>query len=345
MHTMTLFRMALFCIIVLIISIFLFLFIGYPKKYAKTYGITWSTTYARYLGIDPVVGLRHAVQELGVRHVRLPAYWTEIEPKEGKFDWRTFDQLLNILQEVDGKAIVVVGAKQPRWPECWYPEWVKIKNSNEREKKQLAYVEAVVRRYKDHPAVAVWQVENEPGFFSNFGDCRLFDPQIMSKETQLIQRLDRLANGVPRHPFVTTASGELSSWTNPDSSFTGLGVSVYRVVANRFIDRWSYWFLPPWFYDRKSHFFSLGRQGKIYVSEFQMEPWVTTDITQMPIENQFKTFDLKQMKKNHLFAERINMPAVYFWGTEWWYWMKITHHRPEFWNEATSWFTGRIDDH
>ncbi len=315
----------------------LFLWIGWPKIYPKTYGITWSATYARYLGVDPTEGLTKALEELHVRYVRLPVYWSEVEPEEGQFVWQEIDDQLALIQKHEGKAILVLGAKQPRWPECHYPAWVKEQSSSLRGERQLAYVEAAVRRYRTHPAVEMWQVENEPGFFSWFGDCSFFDKKLIPEEASLVARLDREGATTSRK-IITTASGELSRWVTPSNTYTGLGISVYRVTANLLTKRWSYWFLPPWFYAHKANLFYLGRTKNIFVSEFQMEPWVQTDMKTMPISEQWHYFDLTQMKKNRLFAERMDMPRVYFWGAEWWYWMKIQNY-PHFWEEARTWFS------
>lgn len=325
-------------IVVLFVCLIAYLFIGWPKTYPKTYGITWSAPYARYLGIDPIKGLIAALDELHVRHFRIPAYWNELEPMDGKYDWALLDEELDAIRAREGTVILVIGAKQPRWPECWYPEWVKSLNSHEREQKQLAYVKEVVQRYRNRPGIS-WQIENEPTFFSSFGECGLFDKKIVPKETALVHEIDGMVSGLPAHPILTTASGELSLWTLPAKEYTGLGVSVYRVIANSWTDRWSYWFIPPWFYARKAHLFPAGLLlGGVYVSEFQMEPWVLTDIRTLDLKKQFHTFDLPQMKENKLFADRINLPRVYFWGAEWWYWMKANHQHPEFWDEASSWF-------
>ena len=69
----------------------------------------------------------------------------------------------------------------------------------------------------------------------------------------------------------------------------------------------------------------------MYVSEFQMEPWTQGDIKTASLEDQFYTFDELQLKKNLIYASRINVPEIHFWGAEWWYWMKTQKGHPEFW--------------
>ena len=35
-----------------------------------------------------------------------------------------------------------------------------------------------------------------------------------------------------------------------------------------------------------------------------------------------------------LFAKDTGLDKFYFWGVEWWYWMKTKQNQPQIWNEA-----------
>lgn len=307
--------------------LFIYLFLGWPKTYPKTYGITWSLPYARYLGIDPFKGLADSLDELGVRHVRIPVYWTEVERERGQFDWSSIDRQLDIIAKRQGTVTLVVGAKQPRWPECWLPEWSKSLPADERRHTQLVYARKAIERYAAHPEITRWQVENEPTFLSSFGDCSLYDPSTIHDEIKLVREL-----GIKPRPIATTASGELSTWLFEPKNLQ-VGFSVYRTISNRWIKKWSYWFLPSWFYTRKIALRNFLRGGSMYVSEFQMEPWVQGDIRTMSDKEHFYTFDLKQMRSNLVYASRLHVPEIHFWGAEWWYWVKTKKNHPEFWEE------------
>lgn len=325
-HWLMIFLKGLTIVVLLLVA---YLFIGWPHTYEnKIYGLTWSVPYANYLGVDPYRGLEAALDDLKVRFFRLPMYWTEVEPQLGNFVWDSIDRQLGLIQRRGGKVILSVGAKQPRWPECWLPAWVKKQTATERHAAQLTYVEQVVKRYAKHPALSAWQVENEPTFFSSFGDCQFYDPNIAAEEVRLVRELDQ-----NKHQIITTASGEMSTWLFQPAGIDALGVSVYRVVANSLFDRWSYWFLPAWYYQRKASLVSLV-SVPVFVSEFQMEPWVKDSLLDMSPEQQFKTFDLEQMRRNASYAKQIDVPSIYFWGAEWWYWMKEKKGHPEFWEEA-----------
>lgn len=311
---------------VIILGVLLYLFVGWPKTYSKTTGITWSVDYARYLGIDPYGALKASLDELKVKHVRIPAYWTHIEPEVGRYDWSSVDRQLDIVAARGATVTLVVGAKQPRWPECWFPEWVKTLSTQERDERQLAYVKAAVERYKARPEIVRWQVENEPSFFSSFGDCAFYDKAILPKEIELVRSLDA------GRPISTTASGELAIWSKEPKGID-LGVSTYRVVSNSYFSRLTYWYLPPWLYRRRANVREWLRGGHVYVSEFQMEPWVQGDIRTLSDKDLFRTFDIEQMRKNITYAERMDMSEIQFWGVEWWYWMKTQKGHTEFWEE------------
>ncbi len=314
------------CVALGVACLFLFLFVGVPHVYPKTYGISWSMDYATYLGIDSNAGLTAALTELGVRHVRIPTYWTHLERVAGVFDWSAIDRQLDIIETHQGTVTLVVGAKQPRWPECWFPDWAKALDATKRREAQLGYVRRTIERYKDRSVITRWQVENEPTFFGAFGDCALYDASLINEEIALITSVD-----LTHRRIVTTASGELSTWMfEPKGIDTGF--SIYRVVLNPLFSRWSYWFFPSWFYGRKIALHTLLRGGRMYVSEFQMEPWVEHDLKTASFEDQFKTFDSKQLQDNLLFATRLPVPEIHFWGAEWWYWMKTQKGHPEFWD-------------
>ncbi|MDP3794106.1 MAG: EamA family transporter, partial [Candidatus Uhrbacteria bacterium] len=137
-----------------------------PAVDVKTeYGITWSKPYAESLGIDPYEGLQATLDDLGVRHFRIPVYWSEIEPRAGEFEWDALTHQLEMIRERGGDIILVIGAKQPRWPEWWAPKWLDALSPADQEAAQLRYVETVMRHYADYGIfIKAWQVENEPRF-------------------------------------------------------------------------------------------------------------------------------------------------------------------------------------
>lgn len=292
-------------------------------------GVTFSVPYAKELGINWREALTAALDELNIRSFRIPAYWSEIQPTEDQFIWSDLDFQVNEIAQRNGKITLVVGAKVPRWPECWTPDWVKKKSRNGEHEARLAYITAVVDRYKESPAIEYWQVENEAMF--DFGICPKPNYSFLKEEIALVRKLD------PNHLVATTDSGELSTWIQVGSLVDRLGVSTYRRVRTPWSATWEYSFIPTYWYAHRAILVKPWVKN-VYVSELQMEPWTDDPITVTPVRDQLAFFDIPEMKKHFEFAERMQINDISFWGIEWWWWMKTTKGDPRFWDEAKAFF-------
>ncbi|HVM90293.1 MAG TPA: DMT family transporter [Verrucomicrobiae bacterium] len=309
-----------------------------PSGMPIRYGFTWSAPYARMLGLDPDAGLEQALHDLHPAHVRLLAYWSETEPQENRYDFSELDRQLDLAERYGASVTLAVGARLPRWPECWIPDWVNSLDMGARDQAQLDYVKAVYDHEAGRASVIGWQVENEP-VLNSFQSCPGLSRDLVSSEIRLVQANER-ARGTLR-PVSTTDSGELSLWLHFAGETDALGVSVYRIVTHPFIGTIR-WLLPADFYADKAAVLKPWI-GNVYVSEFQMEPWADQPLTQTPIETQTAQFSLDQMRKNFRYAERIELPAVDFWGVEWWLWMKDKQNQPGYWDEAKTFFASHRD--
>lgn len=312
-------------------SLILFLWVGIPSKTRGTFhaGVTFSQTYATSLGLNWRETLTATLDELGVRQFRIPVYWSIVEPVRDHYEWSSIDFQMDEIARRNGKVLLAIGLKLPRWPECWMPEWAKNLPVEEEHAQRIKYLTAAVERYKDHPALETWQVENEAGFL--FGICPPPDRNFHKQEIEHVRTLD------PNHPIATTDSGELSTWIPTGSLVDSLGISVYRIVRLPWGSVWTYDWIPPYWYARRAALVSPW-VTHLFVSEFQMEPWVEKSITETPVEEQFETFDISRMEKNFAFAERMHFDEVYFWGVEWWWWMKVKHNDHRFWDQASVFF-------
>lgn len=328
-------RFLLVCLIIGAVAAVLIaiLWIGIPSQTRVPLkpGVTFSQTYAASLGLNWREVLAATLDDLDVRHLRIPAYWSIVEPTQNAFDWSTIDFQMDEIARRQATATLAIGLKLPRWPECWMPAWAKTLPTTDERAARLNYLRAAVERYKDHPALTTWQVENET-FFA-FGECPKPSRAFLKEEIALVRSLD------PNHPVVTTDSGELATWLQTGPLVDRLGVSVYRVVRNPWGSAWTYDWIPPYWYARRAALLTPLLNGPLYVSEFQMEPWVTKGITATPLDEQFETFPLSRMQKNFHFAERMRITDISFWGVEWWWWMKTQHNDARFWETAKAFFT------
>ena len=159
--------------------------------------------------------------------------------------------------------------------------------------------------------------------------CRGNDNAFVKQELNHIRNLEQKRPN-PR-PIVTTESGELTSWLTFAAHTDRIGFSTYRVVRRSSGGVFRYSLIPPWFYSRKALLVSWILK-ETYVSEFQMEPWATTDIRNATQEDNDQTFSVADVEKHFDFAERMNYQQIDLWGAEWWYWMKTQQGNDGYWN-------------
>lgn len=294
-------------------------------------GLTFSPRFASQLGLDPLTTYKRALEELNVKYIRLPIYWDEFEPQEGKFNTDIIIPYLNQAEMHSAKVILVVGFKQPRWPECYYPPWAAELSKSEMQDKLLKVIEKKVVAYSAHPALEGWQVENEP--FLPFGYCPTefpLDYEFVKKEIALVKKLsDR--------PILVTDSGEISNWAKAISLTDYFGTTLYRQVWNPHLGHVTYP-LPPFFYQAKESvikFVTGKHQTEVIISELQAEPWIPgqKSMWEWDVNEQVVAFPPKKITDHLNYAKSTGFKTIYLWGVEWWYFMDHKQH-PEYIEEA-----------
>jgi hypothetical protein len=174
-------------------------------------GFTFSPGAAIYAGLQPERALTQLMDALHPDLVRIPVYWSDVEPSPGTLDFSDVDRTLLLLStqsEGSGartRVILVVGARNVSFPELYLPAWAA--GSSEAQVLELmrgpdyrAYINAVVTRYRGSPELYGWQVENEPLDGVHGGGARgLTLPQEMVRdEVDEVHSLDQA------HPVVVT---------------------------------------------------------------------------------------------------------------------------------------------
>jgi hypothetical protein len=183
-------------------------------------------------------------------------------------------------------------------------------------------VRKVVERYKDIAAVEAWQIENEP--FFEFGECPKISYNLIKREIEAVKALDK-------RPIIITDSGELGTWFQAARLADIVGTTMYRITWKKGIGYFRY-FIPPSFYEKKASFISFIFKKPVWIMEMQLEPWVPSlPILNHSIKEQMRSMSFEQFKSNIEYARASKLSPIYFWGAEWWYWMKSMGH-PEFWN-------------
>lgn len=320
---------------VYILSLFIFFFIltsgwiiwhkDFSGSTPMRFGVTFSKPYAEYMGLPWRELYTKQFDDLGVRRVRLIAYWNQIETVRGVYDFTDLDWQVQEALQRGVEIILAVGRRLPRWPECHDPSWLAMLSADEQQKSLLAFVEQTINRYKPIKTITRWQVENEP-LLSVFGNCPKPDLDFLQQEIRHVRALDA-------RPIVITDSGELSTWRHSAPLGDYLGTTLYRVVWNSLFGFFHHHF-PPALYVLRAHLVEKNA-GKVFIAELQAEPWSTaTPIQQLSIAEQFRSMNAEQFKKNVEFARRTGFPEAYFWGVEWWYWLKEKQNDSRMWEAA-----------
>jgi len=325
-------KILLFFLIVVFIAFVWYIFSGVlPKESTVTFGVTFSQPFAEQMGIDWREAYSAILDDLGVRKLRLIAYWPEIESQDNQFYFDDLDWQVREARKRGAEIILAVGCRLPRWPECYVPDWVKSLPEAKQEEKVLRMLSMVVEHYKDENAIKVWQVENEP-FLKSFGECPKLDEGFLDEEIALVRRLDLV-----RRPVMLTTSGELSDWTKPALKADILGTSLYRMIWSDFLGHFRYPIPPGFYYKREKLTKWLTGIDKIVLIELQAEPWGPKMIYETSIKEQGKSMDLDMFKEVIEYTKRTGFDEAYLWGVEWWYQRKVQRN-DAFWGEAKKLF-------
>lgn len=317
---------------------FLASWFGFPKEKEVKFGVTFSTIMARQLGLEPREAFLSMADELGVKSVRLPIYWQNVEPERGNFAFGDYDYFFSVAEDRDIKIIPVIGRKLPRWPECHVPKWVitndKLQITNEEFEDAVSnYIRKVINRYKDSPAVAGWQLENE--HFHTFGaQCaaKKLSAEIIDRELALVRSLD------PGHPVLLTDAGEGGWWGTSLQRSSYFGVTMYYQVWNPY---WGVFWSPlgPGSYTLKKIFFELlYPNSRIIVAELQAEPFHNKLLPDYDLGIQKELMSAERFREVIRRARRAGFAENYLWGAEWWFWLKEKQDDPAIWDEAQKLF-------
>ncbi|EKE19959.1 MAG: hypothetical protein ACD_8C00076G0006 [uncultured bacterium] len=321
---------------ILIVVVLFFIYINLPTKVKAEnenaqVGVTFSYIYAEQIGLDWKEAYLAMLDDLEIKHVRLPVYWDRVEKEEGAYNFSEIDWQLNEAQKRGVEVILVIGQKVPRWPECYVPKWVGEDPSNlpakRLKEKLISFDQVVVNRYRDnHPEVVSWQVENEP--FLNFGICSKVDVDLVDSEIAKVRELD------PARSIIVTDSGELSLWLKAASRADIFGTTMYREVYSKEMGHWRYPIGPNFFKAKQLLIKLFADQENAIVIELQGEPWVAGWTIDAPVEVQLASMNSDILKDNIEFAKKTGMKEIYVWGVEWWYYMKIKQNNPTLWETA-----------
>lgn len=296
-----------------------------------TVGATFIPDYARHFGLEPEETMRAMIDELGIKNFRLVSYWSKGEPVEGTYNFDELDWQFALAEATDTKVSLAIGLRQPRWPECHMPTWAENMSMIEWEPKLKRYMQAVIERYKDSPALESYQLENE-FFLSVFGICPDHSRERLVREFNFVKSIDDTT------PLIITRSNNAWGYPVGDPRPDEFGVSIYKRVWDKTLTkRYVEYPFPAWFYA------SLAGGGKIltgkdlFIHELQTEAWLPdngqfqmNDIASIP--EQEKSLNAERLKDRIRYAEDTGMKRMDLWGIEWWYWQKTKANKSDLWD-------------
>jgi len=334
-----LFLIFLSAVIFLLSVVFCYFFVGSaPVVKNITWGVDFSQMQAESLKLNWKETYLALINDLGIKNIKLHTQWDWVEGKKDDYYFGDIDWQLKTAEQNKVQIIYVVGLKTGRWPECHIPAWATAMSEKDQQAELLKYITVVVQRYKNSSAITNWQVENEPLF--NFGQCPAWyykNTDFLQKEVALVKLLD------PSRKVIVSDSGELSTWFPAANIGDILGTTMYRKAwvnissfGFNFTIPGFYGAYPfsPVFYTRKAGIINFLFGKKVICIELQAEPWAKVPFNNVPLQEQAKTMNLQQFKDNVEYAKDTGLDTFYFWGPEWWYWMKTVNNQPEIWNEA-----------
>ncbi len=301
------------------------------------WGVNFSESQTVYLGLDPQETYSAIINDLGVKKIKIHVNWNATEANQHQFDFTSLDRQVKEAEANDVALVLVIGMKTGRWPECHTPEWFMAVPPAEREAEIIRYISTIVGRYKHSEAIRFWQIENEP--FLEFGTCPDWyyeqGTSLLEAEVAAVRSID------PKRKIIVSESGELSTWTKAASIADIVGVTMYRSsweATDKTFGLNPYTFLAPEFYSAKAAVIQNYYNKPAISIELQAEPWASKGLAEATLEEKAKSMNVELFEENIEFAKQAGLDGYYFWGAEWWYYMKTKHDQPEIWDAAKNHF-------
>lgn len=314
--------------IFIIIALPVFFYLQFKPAEDPKWGLNFSITHANYLGFDWKKMYQDILNDLQPKNLRIMAYWEILEPEKEQMNFADFDYLLSMAEKHSAKVILVLGHKQPRWPECHHPPWYEGLPEEEQQAVLLLMLEESINHFKKFEAIYAWQIENEP-FFAFGPECLGISKDFYEQELAVVKGLDN-------RPIVVTDSGEKGAWL-PTALASGdiFGSTMYREIYHHKKQKYIKYLIPTALYRIKAGMVKTFSGINRFIGvELQAEPWFAQDVSSTPLSRQEELMNPEIFLENVEYARRVGFAENYLWGVEWWYYIKEKKGEGEIWDLA-----------
>jgi hypothetical protein len=288
-------------------------------------GTTFIKINAEHLKLDWRSAYNETIDNF--KYIRIPVFWDQLESEAGKFDWVDLDWQMQRAAQTNAKILLAIGHRVPRYPECYAPSWTKELSQTEFKRSLFQTLTTIVNRYKDHPAIDAWQVENEPlakilGTIWGGKACREIS-QWVTEEVKLVKQLDQA-----KHPTIVTYA--FSPWPSSQLRQTlkfgsdAIGITLFNKlffrspIFNGYVEMFKFGPMAPL---RLPYQRSLAKQQKkqFWIPELQAEPWGPNgpyDFAKP--EDAYISMNPDRLQETWQHGVEAGADRIYLWGVEWW---------------------------
>lgn len=282
------------------------------------FGISLSHRQLNKLNIDLDYALSESVKQR-FAFIRLSLYWDEIEKKPGTYDFSKIKKLLNFYQKHQQSIILTVGVKAQRWPEYYWPKFIKEQNPNNQETRMflLQFIEASISELKTYSCIKYWQLENEP-LDSSGPNQDIIPFDFLQKEAKLIKKLDQ-------RPVIITLWGNdvirrnLLAKLSTITDEIGLDIYYKQFIGEVFGQ--SIYRGPLSSSKQLKKYLAKFPKINFWITELQAEPWEKDEKAYLSAYPE--SISPQQLLRNFKKTKALGADKILLWGFEYWLFKKL----------------------
>jgi Beta-galactosidase len=316
---------------------------------ATLLGISFRSPVVASLGMDSRMLLR-TLLAYPIHLIRLGAYWNRIEPRPGTFVPDELDWQMEAAERAGVQIILCLGPlKVFGYPEFFVPahhlhvplrEHTLVHPTDYPLLSEAAttFLHRVVERYRDHPAIAAWQLEHEAVDPLGFEHSWRLSVDFVAREVDTLKQAD------PTRPIIlngflpTTWPVLLAQWwrTRDQGDSLAVAQNLADIVGVDYYPRQALVRLGHaalYLDGSRRRRQAIGwkplvaaahaRGHQLMVTEGQAEPWETTTTPPNPVGRAMSSCLPEHVIVNYnaclrLFQHTIPLYAYLFWGAEYW---------------------------